>query len=78
MSEVQCARCGTTAPGLERAPLPGAVGQAVQERTCAACWSEWLRAQVILINEYRLSPRQPEHFERLLGEMRGFLRLDAD
>jgi Fe-S cluster biosynthesis and repair protein YggX len=32
---------------------------------------------VILINENSLSPVNPEHFRRLLAEMRAFLRLDA-
>lgn len=75
MAEVDCSRCGNTAEGLPRAPLPGAVGEAVLAGSCGACWAEWLRAQVILINENRLTPRNPEHYERLLAEMRTFLNL---
>ena len=75
MPEIQCTRCGQRAAGLEQAPLPGSIGQRVLDGTCAACWQEWIGAQVILMNENRLSPAVPEHYERLMQEMRTFLRL---
>lgn len=76
MANVHCSRCGSEAPGLERAPIPGAVGQAVLSKTCAACWKEWLGMQVKYINEYRLSPLDPKHFEFLMEQARAFLNLD--
>ena len=76
--EVECSRCRRTAEGLPAAPLPGDAGQLVAEKTCSGCWQEWLGAQVVLINEHSLSPANPEHFERLLAEMRGFLVLDGE
>lgn len=75
MPEVNCTKCGATAVGLERPPLPGEVGKSVVENSCAACWKEWLGRQVILINEQSLSPAKPEHYQLLVGEMRGFLQL---
>ena len=75
MSELHCSRCGSTAPGLERAPLPGPAGQAVLSQACAACWREWLGAQVILINENSLSPAIAEHFDFLVEQMKAFLSL---
>ena len=78
MASVQCSRCGSTAPGLDRAPLPGPAGQAVLEQTCKACWDEWLPAQVILINEKTLTPANPEHFDYLIGEMKTFLNLQDE
>jgi Fe-S cluster biosynthesis and repair protein YggX len=75
MAQMTCSRCGAAAEGLEKPPLPGDVGQVVRDRTCPACWGEWLGNQVKLINEYRLSPVNPEHFQFLLKEMRSFLRL---
>ena len=77
MPQVECSRCSRTAEGLPTAPLPGEAGALVAERTCQACWKEWLAAQVILINENSLSPVNPEHFQRLLTEMRAYLCLDA-
>lgn len=76
MADVTCARCGKTAEGLERPPLPGDAGTAVQARVCRACWREWLAMQVKVINEYRLSPAEPEHFEFLVTQMRAFLNLE--
>jgi Fe-S cluster biosynthesis and repair protein YggX len=78
MIEVSCSRCGSTAQGLERAPLPGEPGQAVLEQTCAACWREWLEMQIKLINEHQLSPARTEHYEFLVKEMRTFLSLAAE
>ena len=75
MPQLTCSRCGSTSEGLDKAPLPGNVGQSVQAQTCPACWNEWLAAQVQLINEYRLSPVNPEHFEFLVKELRNFLKL---
>ena len=78
MAEVQCSRCGSTAEGLERAPLPGEVGRMVFEQTCGECWKAWLAAQVILMNEHRLSPGDPAHYERLVTEMQTFLALRGE
>lgn len=78
MTNVQCSRCGSAAPELERVPLPGEVGRLIHEQTCQACWKAWLEAQVILMNEHRLSPGDPAHYERLVGEMKTFLALRED
>ncbi len=75
MVVVTCTRCGNEKPGLERAPLPGPPGQLVLANVCAACWKEWLATQVKYINEYRLSPLDPRHYEFLLEQARAFLRL---
>ena len=75
MSDVQCSRCGAAAAGLERAPLPGQPGQLVLDQVCRACWEEWKRVQVKLINEYRIDVRNPESYARLLHEMITFLSL---
>jgi Fe-S cluster biosynthesis and repair protein YggX len=76
MSEVTCARCGNTAKGLDAPPFPGPLGEKVRDRVCAHCWSDWMGMQVKVINEYRLSPVQPEHFELLMAQLRAFLNLD--
>ena len=75
MAIVTCTRCKSQGPGLERAPLPGEPGQTILANVCAACWKEWLATQVKYINEYRLSPLDPRHFEFLLEQARAFLML---
>jgi Fe-S cluster biosynthesis and repair protein YggX len=75
MSDVTCSRCGSVRPGLPHAPLPGDPGKTILANVCAACWKEWLATQVKYINEYRLSPLDPKHYEFLLEQARAFLKL---
>ena len=75
MADVTCAHCQLTAAGLDRAPLPGDIGKLILDRTCAACWKEWLPEQVKLMNENGLTPANPEHYELLVKEMKKFLKL---
>ena len=75
MAQLTCSRCGASSEPMESPPLPGEVGELVLARSCPQCWKEWLGAQVMLINEYRLSPVNPEHYEFLVKEMKNFLKL---
>lgn len=75
MAVVTCSRCKSQAQGLERSPLPGASGREILENVCASCWKEWLGMQVKYINEYRLNPLDPRHFEFLLAQAKAFLML---
>lgn len=73
MANVTCSRCKREAEGLARPPIPGPTGQAFLENVCASCWREWLGMQVKYINEYRLNPLDPRHFEFLMEQARAFL-----
>lgn len=75
MAIVKCTRCKCEGPGLARAPLPGDPGRTILANVCAACWKEWLGTQVKYINEYRLSPLDPRHYEFLLEQAGAFLKL---
>lgn len=75
MAEITCSRCGAVTAPLAGPPLPGSIGALVLARICPACWREWLGMQVRVINEYRLVPADPQHFEFLLNQMRSFLNL---
>jgi Fe-S cluster biosynthesis and repair protein YggX len=76
MEEFACSRCGAKLSArLERPPIPGPVGVRVQEHVCPACWREWLTMQVRVINEYRLLPAEPRHFDYLVTQMKAFLNL---
>ena len=78
MSTVTCARCGRLdAPALGRPPFPGPLGQELLARTCADCWAEWQRAEVMVINELRLNFMDPKAQDVLFAEMRRFLLLDG-
>lgn len=73
---VACRRCGQEREALARPPLPGSAGAEVQRNVCAACWQEWERAEVMVINELRLNFMDPEAQQILERHMRDFLALD--
>lgn len=51
---VFCVKLGREAPGLDKPPLKGPVGQKVFETVSAEAWRKWLEHSKMLINEYRL------------------------
>lgn len=77
MATLTCSRCKRTAEAMSRPPVPGPTGAEICEHVCPACWKEWLGMQVKYINEYRLSPLDPRHFEFLMEQARAFLGLSA-
>jgi Fe-S cluster biosynthesis and repair protein YggX len=69
---VQCVILKQEAPGLDRAPYPGPLGQRIFEQVSREGWSRWVKHQVMLINENRLSPVEPKARKFLEGEMEKF------
>ncbi len=61
------------AEGLDFVPYPGELGQRVFAHIGKAAWAAWLAHQTMLINENRLSPREPKHRVFLEREMQKFL-----
>jgi Fe-S cluster biosynthesis and repair protein YggX len=51
---VQCIKLKREAPGLEKPPLKGPVGQKIFENISKEAWQAWLEHSKMLINEYRL------------------------
>jgi Fe-S cluster biosynthesis and repair protein YggX len=72
---ITCSRCGQEAEPMAQPPMPTALGEELLQRVCPACWREWLRTQVMLINEYRLNLVDPEARKALEEQMRAFLNL---
>jgi Fe-S cluster biosynthesis and repair protein YggX len=60
------------APGLDRPPYPGALGQRIYEQVSKEAWSRWVAHQTMLINEYRLTPIEPKARKFLEAEMEKF------
>ena len=69
---VQCVVLKHEAPGLDRVPYPGPLGQRIFEQVSREGWSRWVKHQVMLINENRLSPVEPKARKFLEGEMEKF------
>ena len=70
---VQCAKLEKEAEGLDRAPLPGELGQRVYDNISKEAWQQWMGHQTILINENRLSVIEPDAQTFLKAEMIKFL-----
>jgi Fe-S cluster biosynthesis and repair protein YggX len=66
---VHCVKLGKEAEGLDFAPYPGELGQKIFDNVSKEAWQGWLGQQTILMNEYRLSPINPEHRKFLENEM---------
>ncbi len=74
---IECSRCGRGGEAMAQPPMPTALGTEVQGHVCPDCWREWLRTQVMLINEYRLNLVDPQARAALEGQMRAFLNLGS-
>jgi Fe-S cluster biosynthesis and repair protein YggX len=66
---VNCVLLKREAPGLERAPYPGPLGQRIYNEASQEAWAGWVRHQTMLINEYRLTPMDPKARKFLEAEM---------
>jgi Fe-S cluster biosynthesis and repair protein YggX len=70
---VHCVLLKKEAPGLDRVPYPGALGQRIFNEVSKEAWAGWVRHQTMLLNEYRLTPVDPKARKFLEGEMEKYL-----
>ncbi len=70
---VHCVLLKREAPGLDRAPYPGPLGQRIFEQVSKEAWAGWVRHQTMLLNEYRLTPIDPKARKFLEAEMQKYL-----
>lgn len=70
---INCVKLGKEAEAMERAPLPGDLGQRLLDNVSKEGWQLWMQHQTILINENRLSLIDPQAQEFLKKEMEKFL-----
>jgi Fe-S cluster biosynthesis and repair protein YggX len=66
---VNCVLLKREAPGLDRLPYPGALGQRIFDAVSKEAWAAWVKHQTMLINEYRLTPVDPKARKFLEAEM---------
>ena len=69
MRTVNCVLLGREAEGLDYAPYPGELGRRIYDNVSKQGWQRWLAHQTMLINEYRLTPIEPEARAFLEREM---------
>jgi Fe-S cluster biosynthesis and repair protein YggX len=70
---IHCVKLDKEAEGLDRAPLPGEIGQRILNNISKEAWQQWMQHQTILINENRLSLIDPQAQKFLQTEMEKFL-----
>ncbi len=69
---VNCIYLKKEAEGLDYAPYPGELGQRIYDNVSKEAWQLWVSHQTTLINEYRLTPIEPEARKLLVTEMEKF------
>jgi Fe-S cluster biosynthesis and repair protein YggX len=69
---VRCVLLGEEAEGLDYAPYPGPLGLRIYESVSKQAWQRWVAHQTMLINEYRLTPIEPDARSFLEKEMEKF------
>ena len=70
--KVHCIKLDREAEGLKAAPYPGELGRRIFENVSQEAWRLWLAHQTMLINEYRLTPFEPQARKFLEQEMEKF------
>lgn len=66
---VFCKKFQQELEGLEKPPLPGAVGEDIFQHISKQAWQEWITHQTRLINEKHLNMMDPEA-RKFLSEQR--------
>ncbi len=66
---IHCVKLDKEAEGLERPTYPGDLGKRIYEQVSKEAWQMWLSRPSVLINEYRLTPIEPEACRFLVQEM---------
>ncbi len=69
---VKCVVLDKEAEGLDYAVYPGELGQRIYDNVSKEAWQKWVTHQTMLINEYRLTPVEPEARKYLETEMEKF------
>lgn len=69
---VFCEKLGRMAPGLERPPFPGPLGERIYEHISEEGYALWQPQATLIINHYGLSMGDPEARAFLVEQMEEF------
>lgn len=76
--EIYCSKLKKLASRLPYKPVPGALGDKIQNEISEEAWRLWLARQTMLINEHRLNVLDAHAQDFLREAMMQFLFSDAD
>ena len=78
MAVIQCSRCGLEKEAVKNTAFyVGEVGAALKANGCQDCWNEWVKMQIMIINEYRLNLTDPKTDEFLNAQILAFFKLEG-
>ena len=78
MSAITCSRCAMQKEAVAKpAFYRGDVREKLLANACVDCWDEWIKMQIMLINEYRLNLMDPKTDEFLNQQVLAFVGLDG-
>ena len=75
---ITCSKTGKRVPKMDKPPMRGKVGQEVWNNVGQEAWDEWMKMEVMVINEYRLNLADAEHRKALYDHMREFFNLPTN
>ena len=75
MAQVQCVRCGNLGEPITEPLYPGKLETTVKGSICAACWAEWVKMRVMVINEYQVNLGDESGRALVKEQMFSFLKL---
>lgn len=77
MPVIACSRCGQEKDAVQKpAFYRGEVREKLLANACQECWDEWIKMQIMLINEYRLNLMDPSTDDFLNKQVLAFFKLD--
>ncbi len=77
MPVIHCSRCRLDKEAVKNTAFyTGEVRDALKAHACEDCWKEWIKMQIMLINEYRLNLMDPRTDEFLSRQLLAFFNLD--
>ncbi|MBH1989108.1 MAG: Fe(2+)-trafficking protein [Myxococcaceae bacterium] len=63
---------------MDVAPFAGPLGKEIVAKVSQEDWEAWRQMQTKIINEYRLDLSESVDRQKLLQQMRSFLKLDSE
>ena len=75
MAQVQCVRCGNLGDPITEPLYLGKLETLVKSSICAACWGEWVKMRVMVINEYQVNLGDESGRALVKEQMFSFLKL---
>lgn len=75
MQEVQCVRCGNLGDPITEPLYLGKLESQIKAKVCAACWAEWVKMRVMVINEYQVNLGDESGRALVKEQMISFLKL---